>query len=1244
MSYRRGMAASGDGGAQADDASPSVERRFIRAALARRLFGTVAPVKIADYELLRPAGAGGMGLVFEARDSRTGQRVALKVLRGQGDVALQRLKREFRTLAELHHPHLVQLHQLSLDHDLPFMTMEFVSGVSVLQHVTADPALRGARLECCVAQLVDAVCALHRAGLVHRDLKHANVLVDACGRLVLLDFGLTCPTGEPAAPGGELAGTPLYLPPERVRRAPASPAEDWYGLGLLLADVLDVALPARADGRLDHPALIAALHAIRDPSTASWIELAIALLAEAPERRPDDDTLCKRFRILSTASDTSLRPVGSSEVFVGREHELELLHGSLARARAGAFVRVDIAGAPGIGKTALARHFLAQLAAQRDVMVLASRCYEREFLAYNAIDGVLDLLAHEIAQRSEHERAALPAEGLQELRRLFPALRRVLPEAKAASEHGSEREPQRVRHRAFSALRKLLLALAGERTIVIHLDDLQWGDADSGHVLSALLQAPAPSPLLLIASYRSEAQPSASLRALQQVSQETAVQAVSLELGALEPAPSRRLAAALCRAQVSGDDLAGLLDEAAGSPLFLRLLLAHRTRTLASPRAHGSRLQQLVLSTLQHLAPLARGLLELAALSGGPIGTCVLLRAASLLAPDSPWPEQLSSLQHLGLLRRVHAAGPAQVDVFHDRLREIVADAVSEQARRRACACLAEAALLEGSADQEFVALQFEAAGEFARAAQHAHAAGDCAFETLALERSVRCYTRALRCCQGARPPALLRKLANVSAYTGRSAEVATLFLELAERAGPTQARADRVRAAELLMRSNQVQQSVAVVAPLLRESGLQYPDSLEDARRAAAQSWARVGQPVSIPPGARRQATELECLRIDLGLGLGYRLAMIDPVRAAALLLQAVELALACGRDDQLARALACHAVMVATFDVGNEDEPARLIGRARALAAGVADPQAMAWVLLFRAVVAHTQTRFAQAYRCAQQARSWIVRHQLLDRGWFLLELDLGTSAQLAIRGDLIGLARLAPQAMQRAQEVGNAFQAAGLRSQGSFLHIGRGQAERVIVELGDVIAACKSSDSSQALITALWPMLHALLYIGDPCAALALWRAHYPRLKRAGFPHNAPWTSGFPTFYGTLALASARGPRRERYLCIVEAMVRRLQARGAFGRAIADLLGAGLARARADLPLAIQLYAAAVVAFDAQVLSTYAAVARMRQAELCEGERASELRLHAQRYFTEQGIVDPARWTRAFAPIADEPDARP
>ena len=162
------------------------------------------------YDIRRRIGAGGMGEVFEAFDRDRAEIVALKTLARLDGETLARFKREFRALQTTSHPNLVSLRELSGDGASWFFTMELVRGEHFLEYVRKGPVTGGpprcdeGRLRATLRQLVHGLRALHAAGLVHRDVKPSNVMVQPDGRVVLLDFGLVTqldPRGQSVAAG-----------------------------------------------------------------------------------------------------------------------------------------------------------------------------------------------------------------------------------------------------------------------------------------------------------------------------------------------------------------------------------------------------------------------------------------------------------------------------------------------------------------------------------------------------------------------------------------------------------------------------------------------------------------------------------------------------------------------------------------------------------------------------------------------------------------------------------------------------------------------------------------------------------------------------------------------------------------------------------------------------------------------------------------------------------------------------------
>ena len=199
-----------------------------------------------------------MGDVYRAHDSRLGRDVALKVL--PADVAsdterLERFRREARAVAALNHPHIVTIFSIEEDHGVPFMTMELIEGRSVDRLVGEGGLSLGQFFDIGVA-LADALSAAHRKGLVHRDVKPANVMVTDDGVVKVLDFGLAreAETAQPDADSatllgltqaGMIVGTVPYMSPEQIEAKPVDHRTDIFSAGVVLYEMLAGARPFR---------------------------------------------------------------------------------------------------------------------------------------------------------------------------------------------------------------------------------------------------------------------------------------------------------------------------------------------------------------------------------------------------------------------------------------------------------------------------------------------------------------------------------------------------------------------------------------------------------------------------------------------------------------------------------------------------------------------------------------------------------------------------------------------------------------------------------------------------------------------------------------------------------------------------------------------------------------------------------------------------------------------------------------
>jgi serine/threonine protein kinase len=261
---------------------------------ARERTPVVPPPLGGRYLLEAWIAAGGMGEVWRARDTRLGRIVAVKLLRPEfadSPEFRDRLRLEGRHAALLSHPGVVQVRDYNDGSagGVPYLVMEYVAGPSLAAILAAEGTLSPARVLGLIVQAAQALACAHAAGIVHRDMKPGNVLVDR-GQVKIADFGIARAVGAaPVTKAGLMIGTPAYLSPEQVVGVPAMPASDLYSLGVIAYECLTGRQPfhgtplavARAHRDLPLPPLP---RAVPRPVT----ELIAALTAKDPRRRLAD--------------------------------------------------------------------------------------------------------------------------------------------------------------------------------------------------------------------------------------------------------------------------------------------------------------------------------------------------------------------------------------------------------------------------------------------------------------------------------------------------------------------------------------------------------------------------------------------------------------------------------------------------------------------------------------------------------------------------------------------------------------------------------------------------------------------------------------------------------------------------------------------------------------------------------------------------------------------------------------------
>ncbi|MFD8005600.1 serine/threonine-protein kinase [Streptomyces mirabilis] len=205
------------------------------------------------YSLLSPLGAGGMGTVWRAYDKVLHREVAIKEVRAPAGLAAPdiermytRLEREAWAAARVAHPNVVTVYDVAMDEGRPWIVMELVRGQSLADLLKAEGRLSPQRAASIGLEVLAALHAAHETGVLHRDVKPANVLMAKDGRVVLTDFGIAMIEGDSALTmTGEVVGSPEFLSPERALGQRSGPASDLWSLGVLLYAAVEARSPFR---------------------------------------------------------------------------------------------------------------------------------------------------------------------------------------------------------------------------------------------------------------------------------------------------------------------------------------------------------------------------------------------------------------------------------------------------------------------------------------------------------------------------------------------------------------------------------------------------------------------------------------------------------------------------------------------------------------------------------------------------------------------------------------------------------------------------------------------------------------------------------------------------------------------------------------------------------------------------------------------------------------------------------------
>ena len=1223
-----------------------------------------ADQQIGRFRVVRKLGAGGMGVVFEAIDPERGARVALKTLRSVEPRAAQRFKNEFRSLADLSHPNVIELYELFATDDRLFFTMQLVHGVDLLHWVHAPGSHTGwstdggdsvrtpdyGRLGDALRQIVLGVDAIHQHGKLHRDLKPANVLVREDGSVVVLDFGLVRDAADNVGDGltvsGTILGTPAFMSPEQADGKALTPASDWYAVGVMLYQALTGKLPHH-DKETSISVLVAkTTQEAPDPrklvpsTPPELADLCMGLLALDPAKRPNAaailEALPEGTEPHSPARSATMHP------FLARDAALSTLHGAYNAASLGRTVVTLVQGPSGIGKSALVAHFLESLR-RRDgegVVVLRGRCYERESVPYKAIDPVIDHLTRYLRRLEPAAAAALLPREIHALTRLFPALLDV-----QAIDRAPRRVPtddQELRQRAFGALQELLGRITDRRPLALYVDDLQWTDDDSVALLLHLLRPPDSPHLLLVASFREEDARDGSSPALMRLLEglgraRPKIDIRRISLGPLPAQHTALLARTLLHEHGMDPDIAErIAKESEGNPLLTAELVRH----LASAKASGKdatvespRLTEVLAERIEGLPEPAQRLLEVVAIAGRRLPQVVAITAAETKSEEA---DPVGRLRAEHFVRTVGPSSARRIETYHDRVRQAAVERMPEANRRSTHRRLAQALQEQGDADPEHLLEHYRAAGDEDRAGKFALIAAERAADQLAFDRAAARFELALSLEAGDKAK-LEARLAEALANAGRGREAADAYLRAADlEDGAVRTDLER-RAAMLMLEGGHSEEGRAVLARVLAAHRLPLPKSRGAVLAALLLRRAKL-KIRGLGWQEDHDVDDKTLARIDACWSACRGLTITDIIAGGYFQAEHLLLALDSGDPPRVAIALAEEARSASYFGDRGLARARALLGEVQTLAQRIDTPEARANALAAEGLVLLMSAQWKDSLARNREAEA-LLRDECTGKHQELFDAMAGEAAAMYAMGELPALESLCTKTAAEATRRNNVYHELMARLF---------TALPVALTNDEADEAEKILDAAEVLSRERGIQV-AGIQIQNARTAVAIYRGQASRvwdsqatkfaamrtnpLMRASFPRTEVWS-----WHGRLALAAAEEDEGRRSALLAESQkLAKALRRHQFPTAspMGALLRAGIEHLRGRSERAEGELRAAADRFESLDMTVWAAAARRQLGTLLGGDRGYIMRERAERSLEGAGVKDLDAFCRVWVP---------
>jgi eukaryotic-like serine/threonine-protein kinase len=1120
------------------------------------------------------------------------------------------------------------------------------------------------RLRASLVQLGRGICAIHAAGKLHRDLKPSNVLVTDSGRVVILDFGLITDLTPNSYESTQLAGTPNYMSPEQAAGLAVAEASDWYEVGVILYEALTGNVPFHGRARdilrakqWQEPRapcdLVSSIP--EDLST-----LCSDLLRLDPRKRPTGSEFIRRLKHDESDSITNIQ-VSTSSIervpFVGRARQLSELNDALHATKNGQPVIALVHGISGIGKSTLVRHFVESL--EKDdpkIVVLTGRCYEQESVPYKAFDSLVDALSRYLGSLPILEAESVIPRDVQALARLFPVLRQVEAVVRAKWRTLDGIDLQELRRRGFSALRELLSRLGDRKQLVLFIDDLQWGDTDSAALLSEILRAPDAPALLLIGSYRSDdVETSSMLKTFLPSLRATSANDVrELRIEELDDSESFNLALALMNPQftLTSDHALTIARESGGSPLFINEL-SHYLRVTSAALTNGTTdtrsskkkevtLEEVIDARYRQLPESARRLLEIVAVAGKPVERSVASRAASLDKEE----ESLILLRSNYLVRTRELQDRQEIETYHDRIRETLNAHLSPEKLKEHHHRLALALELSKQSDSETIAVHYQGAGDYERAADYAVKAAEQASSAFAFDRAARLYQLAIEL----RPQSIGRplriRLGEALANAGRGAEAANVYLAALDGAKAAEIQELRRRAAEQLLRSGHIDQGLSVLRTVLSSMGLKLPESPRQALISflGQRALARL-RGLNFHERDQSQISPQQIARIDTCWSVAVGLSMVDVIRGAEFQARHLLLALRAGEPSRVVRALTTEAAYTSVGGSRSQQRTQRLLKKAKELAKQLDEPDAFGRVLLASGISAYLNGEWKKAVNSCEEAER-ILREQCTGVTWERHTACHFSLMSLVNLGEWQQVKRRLPNLLKEAKQQGDLLAETNLSIRMSYiLLLAANELDKAQDELREGMRAWSQQGFHTQHYYDLIRRTEIALYSGYGIDAWKFITRSWSALEGSLILRIQTFRIESQFLLARSALAAAVQsdtslPHRlisPRDLLRAAARAsRKLQREGtSYANALCLLSRACLAAIGRRETEAVTLLSQAEAEFVAIDMALYAAATRWRRGEIIGGDEGGSIIASADKWMRDQKIEQPVRIVEMLSP---------